>query len=104
MDSKTRARGNALDALRLRSSEGSQTAQTSQSALRESAGAWQRSKTEVPAGDAIDSQAGGILDLGAGLIFGNRFTVRPSVAVPLGFDNADPRFGLAVGFSFGNGR
>jgi hypothetical protein len=51
-----------------------------------------------------DSEVGGILDLGAGLIFNNKFTIRPSVAIPLGFDDRDARFVLAVGFNFGGNR
>lgn len=63
-----------------------------------------RSSVDTPAGGDSDSEVGGILDLGAGLVFNNRFTIRPSVNVPIGFDDSDARFGLAVGFNFGSGR
>ena len=58
----------------------------------------------VDVGDADDSEVGGIIDLGAGFIFNNKFTIRPNVAIPLGFDDSDARFGITVGFNFGGNR
>ena len=53
---------------------------------------------------ATADDVGGVIDLGAGFIFTDRFTVRPKVSIPVGLDNSDARFGLAVGYSFGGGR
>ena len=51
-----------------------------------------------------ESQSGGILNLGAGLIFNDRFTIRPSLDIPIGFDNSDTGFSLTLGLSFGGPR
>lgn len=66
--------------------------------------AYQRATSEVRNVSVTADDIGGVIDLGAGLIFTNRFTVRPSVSIPVGFDGSDARFGLAVGFNFGGGR
>jgi hypothetical protein len=58
---------------------------------------WARTTLE----DESDSDTGGRLDLGAGFVFSRRFTARVGVAVPLGFDGADSRFGLGFGINFG---
>lgn len=63
-----------------------------------------RSSISSPSLDESDSEVGGVIDLGAGVIFNNKFTIRPSVMIPVGFDDSDARFGLAVGFNFGGGR
>lgn len=47
----------------------------------------------------------GALDLGAGLTFNDRFTVRPAFSVPIGDDaNRDARFSLLFGLHFGGSR
>ena len=51
-----------------------------------------------------DSESGAMLDLGAGFTFNDRFTVRPAVNVPLGFENADAGLSLLFALSFGGGR
>lgn len=51
-----------------------------------------------------DNESGGLLDLGAGLIFNDRFTIRPSLNIPIGFDEADTGFTLTLGLSFGGPR
>lgn len=56
------------------------------------------------ADDAARSESGAMLDLGAGLTFNDRFTVRPAVNVPIGFDNANTGLSLLFGLSFGGGR
>ena len=58
---------------------------------------WARTTVE----DRSESDTGGRLDLGAGFVFSRRFTARVGVAVPLGFDGADSRFGLGFGINFG---
>ena len=54
--------------------------------------------------DFDESESGGIFNLGAGLIFNDRFTIRPSVDIPIGFDNSDTGFSLTLGLSFGGPR
>jgi hypothetical protein len=51
-----------------------------------------------------ESESGGILNLGAGLIFNDRFTIRPSLDIPIGFDESDTGFSLTLGLSFGGPR
>ncbi|MDF1501454.1 hypothetical protein [Roseisolibacter sp. H3M3-2] len=51
--------------------------------------------------DDTDSDSFGALDLGAGLTFNDRFTVRPAFAVPLNRDGADTRFSLLFALHFG---
>jgi hypothetical protein len=51
-----------------------------------------------------DSESGGLLNIGAGLIFNDRFTIRPSIDIPLGFDGSDTGFTLSLGLSFGGPR
>jgi hypothetical protein len=63
--------------------------------------AYVRSSFSSPRGSGSSSDIGGILDLGAGFIFSNRFTIRPSVGIPIGFENSDARFGIVVGYNFG---
>lgn len=54
--------------------------------------------------DTKNTDSYGALDLGAGLTFNDRFTVRPAVSIPIGLDNADSRFSLLFGLNFGGGR
>jgi len=51
-----------------------------------------------------DSETGGELDLGLGLIFNRMLTVRPMVMIPLGFEDSDAQFGISVHINFGRGR
>ena len=55
-------------------------------------------------GEFNDNESGGLLDIGAGLIFNDRFTIRPSVNIPIGFDRSDTGFSLTLGLSFGGPR
>jgi hypothetical protein len=48
-----------------------------------------------------DTETFGLVDLGMGLQFNNRFTLLPLVRVPLGLDNTDPIYGLTLGINFG---
>ena len=64
----------------------------------------QRVTVSLDDDDDSASESGGLLDLGAGLIFNDRFTVRPSINIPIGFDNSDTGFSLAIGLSFGGPR
>jgi hypothetical protein len=51
--------------------------------------------------DESVSETGGALDLGLGLVFGQRFTVRPAVSIPMGFEGADAQFGVSLHYNFG---
>ncbi len=53
--------------------------------------------------DTKNTEYGGLLDLGIGLVFG-RVTIGPEATFPIGFDGADPSYGVAVSLSFGRGR
>jgi hypothetical protein len=64
----------------------------------------QRATFSVGDDDDTVSESGGLLDLGAGLIFNDRFTIRPSLNVPIGFDNSDTGLTLSLGLSFGGPR
>jgi hypothetical protein len=66
--------------------------------------AYLRSTVDNGRASATADDVGGVIDLGAGFIFTDRFTVRPKVSIPVGFDESDARFGIAVGYSFGGGR
>jgi hypothetical protein len=51
--------------------------------------------------DDTETDSFGALDLGAGLTFNDRFTVRPAFAVPINRDGADTRFSLLFALHFG---
>lgn len=54
--------------------------------------------------DDTESDSYGALDLGAGLTFNDRFTVRPAISIPIGLEGADSRFSLLFGLNFGGPR
>lgn len=66
--------------------------------------AYARSTMDFGTSSRSADDVGGVIDLGTGLVLVNRFTVRPSVSIPVGLDGADARFGVAIGFGFGGGR
>lgn len=66
--------------------------------------AYVRATVDAGRASATADDVGGVIDLGAGFIFTERFTVRPKVSIPVGFDDSDARFGIAIGYSFGGGR
>jgi hypothetical protein len=45
-----------------------------------------------------------LAQLGLGLIFRSRFSVRPYLDLPLALDGGDPSFGLTLGYNFGGSR
>jgi hypothetical protein len=63
-------------------------------------------RTTISAGDEDDSESDsfGALNLGAGLTFNDRFTVRPAIGIPIGLDGADSRFSLMFAINFGGSR
>lgn len=54
--------------------------------------------------DQSDSDTYASLDLGAGFTFNDRFTIRPSVDIPLGLRGADSGFTLLFALNFGGPR
>ena len=54
--------------------------------------------------EVTDTDSFGALDLGAGLTFNDRFTVRPAVTVPIGQEGRDSRFSLLFALHFGGPR
>lgn len=44
----------------------------------------------------------GVITLAAGLVFNQRVTLRPNLAFPVGLDDADPMYGVAIAFNFGS--
>ena len=47
------------------------------------------------------SQSYGLLTLGTGFVFNSRFSVNPSVSIPMGLDGSSTSFGLAGAINFG---
>lgn len=54
--------------------------------------------------DEDESEQGGQLDLGIGLVLNRLFTIRPLVSIPIGFEGAETSFGVTVHFNFGGTR
>jgi hypothetical protein len=50
---------------------------------------------------ASDSEGYGALTLGTGLVFASRYSLNPTVTIPVGLSGADPSFGLTAGIHFG---
>jgi hypothetical protein len=48
-----------------------------------------------------DSEGYGALTLGTGLVFGSRYSLNPTVTIPVGLSGSDPSFGLTAGIHFG---
>jgi hypothetical protein len=51
--------------------------------------------------DSSNDETYGVMQLGAGLVLGRAITVQPSVSIPLGLEDADAVFSVAMGFNFG---
>jgi hypothetical protein len=54
--------------------------------------------------DDSESEQGGQIDLGIGLVLNRLFTIRPVVSIPIGFEGVDTSFGVTVHFNFGRTR
>ncbi len=63
--------------------------------------AYARVSAELEGESESDSETFGLLDLGLGFLFNEQFLVRPSIAIPLGLEDADPVFGLSFVIGFG---
>jgi hypothetical protein len=61
-------------------------------------------KVESDFGDFDESDEGGQIDLGVGLVFSRVFTVRPMLMIPIGFEDSSTRFGVSAHLNFGSGR
>jgi hypothetical protein len=51
--------------------------------------------------DAAGSESYGLLTLGTGFVFNSRFSVNPSISIPVGLDGYDTSFGLSGAINFG---
>jgi hypothetical protein len=56
-----------------------------------------------PGTDTRDTEYGGLLDFGIGIVLG-RFAIGPEVTLPIGFEGADGSYGFGVSLSLGGGR
>jgi hypothetical protein len=67
---------------------------------------FQFANTRVELDDGTTSTAGsesyGLLTLGTGFVFNSRFSLNPSISIPVGLDGSDASFGLAGAINFGN--
>jgi hypothetical protein len=50
---------------------------------------------------ASDSESYGLLTLGTGFVFNSRYSVNPSISIPMGLEGSDMSFGLAGAIHFG---
>jgi hypothetical protein len=50
---------------------------------------------------ASDSQSYGLLTLGTGFVFNSRFSLNPSISLPVGLDGGNTSFGLMGAMNFG---
>jgi hypothetical protein len=61
--------------------------------------------TRLTVDDGTSSVSGsegyGALTLGTGLVLGSRYSLNPSVTIPVGLGGADPSFGLSAAIHFG---
>ena len=62
---------------------------------------FQFANTRVEIDDAAGSESYGLLTLGTGFVFNSRFSVNPSISIPMGLDGSDASFGLAGAINFG---
>jgi hypothetical protein len=61
-----------------------------------------RVKLDDGTDSASDSQTYGLLSLGTGFVFNSRFSLNPSISIPVGLDGADASFGLIGAMNFGH--
>jgi hypothetical protein len=62
---------------------------------------FQFANTRVEIDDAAGSESYGLLTLGTGFVFNSRFSVNPSISIPVGLDGSDASFGLSGAINFG---
>ena len=51
---------------------------------------------------ASDSESYGLLTLGTGFVFNSRFSLNPSITLPIGLDGGNSSFGLMGAMNFGH--
>jgi hypothetical protein len=66
---------------------------------------FQFANTRVSMDDGTDSASGSesyaMLTLGTGFVFNSRYSLNPSISLPIGFEGRDASFGLAGAIHFG---
>jgi hypothetical protein len=66
---------------------------------------FQFANTRVELDDGTDSESGsesyGLLTLGTGFVFNSRYSLNPSISIPMGLEGSDASFGLAGAIHFG---
>jgi hypothetical protein len=62
---------------------------------------FQFANTRLEIDDAAGSESYGLLTLGTGFVFNSRFSVNPSISIPMGLDGSETSFGLAGAINFG---
>ena len=60
-----------------------------------------RAKVDDGTNSAAASESYGLLTLGTGFVFSSRFSVNPSISVPMGLDGSSTSFGLSGAINFG---
>jgi hypothetical protein len=84
---------------------GAVMAQSSQMQIVPNA-SFQFANTRLSVDDGTTSTSGsesyGLLTLGSGFVFNSRFSVNPSVSIPVGLDGSSASFGLAGAINFGH--
>ncbi|MGN6392833.1 MAG: hypothetical protein ACTHM9_11385 [Gemmatimonadales bacterium] len=60
-----------------------------------------RASVDDGTSSASDSQTYGLLTLGTGFVFNSRYSLNPSIIVPVGLDGANASFGLMGAINFG---
>jgi hypothetical protein len=60
-----------------------------------------RVKLDDGTNSASDSQSYGLLSLGTGFVFNSRFSLNPSITIPVGLDGGDTSFGIVGAMNFG---
>ena len=67
--------------------------------------AFQFANTRATIDDGTTSTSGsesyGLLTLGTGFVFHSRFSVNPSISIPVGLDGSSTSFGLGGAINFG---
>jgi hypothetical protein len=66
--------------------------------------AYARAKFSGGGGSSANSDTYGFLSAGLGFIFNKQVTLQPSVNIPIGLEDSDPTFGIAVGIGFAGSR
>jgi hypothetical protein len=62
---------------------------------------FQFANTRVEIDDAAGSESYGLLTLGTGFVFNSRFSLNPSLSIPMGLDGSDMSFGVNGAINFG---